>query len=268
MTDGRVEAVSGGLLGRYAARMRIVSLVPSLTELVVSFGLEDQLVGRTRFCTEPPRITGRVPALGGTKDPQMAAIVALRPDLVVANKEENRQEDVEALQAAGLEVLLTDPNSVADALGMIANLGALLGRKQIAGEMIAEVHAALGAALLRRGPRLRVAVAVWNRPLLVLGGESYGSDVLARCGLDNVFAGRPRYPAATLDELAAAAPQLILLPDEPFLFTERHAPRFRTLAPVRLIDGKHLWWYGPRMPAAIRYLRGIASGLEMQRRGA
>jgi len=218
-------------------RLRIVSLVPSITELVFSFGRGDWLVGRTRFCTEPVGQVETVAIIGGTKNPRIDRIVALTPDVVLANKEENRREDIEALRAAGATVLLTDPNSVIDAVAMIREIGALI-----------EPSAA---------PPRRVFAAVWWNPLMGLGSESYGHDLLQRAGATNVLGGQPRYPQLSLEELAGLQPELILLPDEPFPFAAAHALEFERVAPVRLLDGKLLWWYGPRIPEAIRTLRSI-----------
>jgi ABC-type hemin transport system substrate-binding protein len=229
--------------------MRVVSLVPSLTELVYHLGRGAWLVGRTRFCDQPPEVAA-VPAVGGTKDPDVATVIALRPDLVIANREENRREDVEALTAAGLRVLVTDPNSVADACAMVRELGGLLDAPEQAGSLADQTL----AECRPRPDGPRVFVAVWNRPLLGLGDHSYGHEVLLQAGATNVLAGRPRYPEVSRDELAGLKPDLILLPDEPFRFRERHRAAFEEFAPTRLVDGRLLWWYGPRMPQALRGL--------------
>jgi ABC-type hemin transport system substrate-binding protein len=233
--------------------MRVVSLVPSLTELVWWFGVGDSLVGRTRFCTEPAGQIEAVPVVGGTKNPKVERIIALRPDFVIANKEENRREDVEALRAAELNVVVTDPNSVDEAVAMVKELGALLGCESRASDLKREVE----AALAEPGPqmRARVFVAVWKGPLLGLGANTYGHDLVQRAGAENVLATRTRYPEVTETELIDLRPELILLPDEPFAFTEGDVAEFGRVAPARLIDGKLLWWYGPRMAGAIRALR-------------
>ncbi|MEO9254655.1 MAG: helical backbone metal receptor [Tepidiformaceae bacterium] len=239
---------------------RIVSLVPSLTELVWWFGLGDRLVGRTRFCTEPAGLIEGVPIVGGTKNPKVEKIVDLHPDLVIANKEENRREDVEALRAAGIEVLVTDPNSVVEALAMVRELGDVLGAEAKALDLTTAVERAVVEPAQLRAPR--VFVAVWKEPLLGLGSESYGNDLLRVAGAENVLSARSRYPELTRDELKALAPELILLPDEPYPFKPTDAEDFSTIAPARILDGRLLWWYGPRMPDAIRVLRTIFSTAE------
>ena len=240
---------------------RIVSLVPSLTELVWALGRADSLAGRTRFCTEPAGAVERVPAVGGTKTPDLDAIAALAPDLVIANREENRREDVEALRAAGFEVLLTDPNGVDEALDMIAALGRLLDREAEAARLVAETRAAMAESDPAGGARPAVFAPVWNNPLMGLGDATYGASVLAAAGAANALAGRARYPELTMDEAAALRPDAILLPDEPYRFGERHVPAFAAIAPTAVIDGKLLWWYGPRMAGAIRELRAVVRGL-------
>ncbi len=239
---------------------RIVSLVPSLTEFVCWMGRGDALVGRTRFCDSPPGLEKRVPSVGGTKDPEVTRIVALRPDLVLANREENRREDVEALREAGLDVLVTDPNTLEQALEMFATLGKLLGVPGRARELTGETRAALADPGPARQPR--VFVAVWKRPLMGLGSATYGHDLIEQAGALNVLCDLQRYPEVTLAEIRARAPDLVLLPDEPYHFGEVDAAEYSGIAPTRLVDGRMLWWYGPRLPGAIRALRTIFTGVE------
>lgn len=235
--------------------MRVVSLVPSLTELVWELA-PGALAGRTRFCDAPAEMAAAVPAFGGTKDPDVEAIVRLQPDLVVANREENRAEDVAALRGAGLEVLVTEIETVDEALAAIAEIGRRLGAEDAAAALVAEVQAAAaeppGAA-----EGVRVFVPIWRRPLLGLGGQTYGGDVLRVCGAVNVLADRPRYPRVTLEEVAALEPDMVLLPDEPYRFGEAHLEEFAGVAPARLVDGRWLWWYGPRMAESFRALRRV-----------
>ncbi|MEO6398235.1 MAG: helical backbone metal receptor [Tepidiformaceae bacterium] len=235
----------------------IVSLVPSLTELLFALGAGDTLVGRTRFCTEPEGAVEAVPIVGGTKNPRVERIIGIRPTLVLANREENRREDVEALRAAGLDVLLTDPNSVPEAVAMILEVGVQLGAEVRAQALAREIVAELRVPL--RAPPVRAFAAVWWNPLMGLGSQSYGHDLLERAGFANVLAAQPRYPELTLIALRDLHPDLILLPDEPFPFTASHAPEFEEIAPVKFIDGKLLWWYGPRLPEALRTFRDLAA---------
>jgi ABC-type Fe3+-hydroxamate transport system substrate-binding protein len=236
-----------------AVPQRIVSLVPSLTELVWTLGAGERLVGRTRFCTEPQEMALFVPEAGGTKNPDIAQIVRLRPDLVIANKEENRREDVEALRAYGVRVVVTDPSTVAEALDMILQVGTVIGTEEPARQLYSAIREAMGEAPER--PVARVFVPIWRRPLMAMGGDCYGSDVLAVAGGENVFVNAARYPEVTLDEVARRKPDCILLPDEPYRFSEPHIAEFEHIAPACVVPGQWLWWYGPRMATAIRELR-------------
>ena len=192
--------------GRYAGAVpptRIVSLVPSLTELIAYLGAGDSLVGRTRYCTEPASIAQRVPAAGGTKDPDIAAIAALNPDLVIANKEENRREDIEALRAAGLNVLLTDPNSVPGAVAMIRQIGAAIDARRAAEGLASEIERELAEAPPARA--VRIFAAVWWEPLMGMGSASYGHDLIERAGAEIFSIRRAHAPVHTTPEIRPAS---------------------------------------------------------------
>ena len=253
-------------MGSYDAGMaqRIVSLVPSLTELIVHFGLADQLAGRTRFCTEPPGALRAVPIVGGTKDPKLDRIVALRPSIVVANKEENRREDIEALRVAGLTVLVTDPNTVEEAARMIAEVAATLGVSPLGDRLAAEIRSE-AASVNPIQPAVRVFVPIWKSPWLGLGCDTYGHDLLRVAGFTNVLGDRTRYPEVTLEAIATLTPDVVLLPDEPYPFGPKDIPAFAGIAPAIPVDGKLLWWYGPRVPEAIRELRRLAEAIAAER---
>jgi ABC-type hemin transport system substrate-binding protein len=243
---------------------RIVSLVPSLTEALFAFGAGERVVGVTRFCEEPAALLAALPKVGGTKDPDRAAIVALRPELVVASSEENRAEDVAALRDAGLTVLVTHYPSVAAALAGLIELAGIVG----AGAALASAWrdqartlvTARNAAALRP---VRYFCPIWRRPYMTARGDTYMADLLARAGgVDAAPSnGALHYNPIALDEVMAARPEIILLPDEPFRFQPRHAADFAAytdapaVAQQRIIcfDGKLLTWYGPRIPAALRF---------------
>lgn len=234
--------------------MRIVSLVPSLTELVWWLGGRELLVGRTTFCTEPPEMASSIPSVGGTKTPDLDAIVALRPNLVIANQEENRREDVEALRERGLELLVTRIETLDEAVEAIRTIGGLVGVGARAEELVRSIEEARAEAP-GNGPR--VFVAVWGRPLMGLGGGTFGHAMLEAAGARNVLAAQRRYPVLSMEDVRAAAPDLILLPDEPYRFQPRHQAHFAAVAPTLLVDGKLLWWYGPRIPQSLATLRSV-----------
>ena len=195
--------------------------------------------------------------MGGTKNPDVERIIALGPDLVIANREENRREDVERLEEAGLRVLVTHPDTVREAIEMTRELGGILDAADRVAGLIEEVDAALERPPLSPAPR--VLVPIWRRPFMALGSQSYGHDLLQCAGALNVFADTPRYPETTVEEIAARRPDLILLPDEPYPFKPEHAAELSHIAPVIPVDGKLLWWYGPRMPRALREIRRLIS---------
>jgi ABC-type Fe3+-hydroxamate transport system substrate-binding protein len=242
---------------------RMVSLVPSLTELVCVLGAADRLIAVTRYCSEPAEVVGALPKLGGTKNPDVDAIVALAPDLVLVNGEENRQEDFQALIAAGLSVFVSFPRTVAESEQSIERLGAVIETRQAAAAMAAAMAAARSAA----PPALtRVFCPIWRKPWMSFNRDTYAHDLLRCCGGDNVCAGgTERYPLIDLHAVAQADPEVVLLPDEPYPFGERHRAGLAALAQtsawrtgrVHFVDGKALSWYGPRTAPALRFFRTL-----------
>jgi ABC-type Fe3+-hydroxamate transport system substrate-binding protein len=224
---------------------RIVSLVPSLSEaLAVTVG--SRLVAVTDWCSHPPGLD--LPRVRGTKNPDRTAIAALRPDLVVANQEENRRLDVERLRAAGVPVWVTAIESLDDALRSM--------RRLFVDVLAVDEPDWLRTAAEQWGrsaprPRLRVAVPIWRDPWMVVGSRTFTGDLLTRLGLDNAFGGdAARYPRVELEELRAAAPDLVLLPDEPYVFTAEDGPEAFTGTRTVLVPGRQLTWYGPSLATA------------------
>ncbi len=218
--------------------MRVVSLVPSVTETLVAWGVTP--VGVTRFCEHP-----ELPAVGGTKDPDLDAVRRLRPDLVVVNDEENRRQDADALTAAGVDVHVVRINRVAD---VGPELAALAGRVRVGAPPEADLPEQVP-------PWRRAFVPIWRRPWMTLAGTTYGSSVLAWLGVVNVFANAAtRYPEVTLEQASRRHPDLVLAPSEPYPFGPRHVPELSAVAPVRLVDGQDLFWWGVRTPGALSRL--------------
>jgi ABC-type Fe3+-hydroxamate transport system substrate-binding protein len=239
-----------------SARPRAVSLVPSASETLVALGVTP--VACTRFCELPD-----VPTVGGTKRPDIDAIVASRPDLVVVNDEENRREDARLLEAAGLTLHSMSPRSVLDVGGAVRDLAAQVG---------APVPAPFGpeaweewVATTRVPRRGRAFVAVWRRPWMSLAAETYGASLLALLGIGNVYDdARDRYPEVDLDAVAARAPDVIVLPSEPYVFTNAHVPEVVSHVPdthVVLVDGRDLFWWGIRTPVAAARLAAALPSL-------
>jgi ABC-type Fe3+-hydroxamate transport system substrate-binding protein len=224
---------------------RVVSLVPSLTEAVAR-SAPGLLVGATDWCTHPAGLA--VTRVRGTKNPERAAIIALAPDLVIANREENRKLDVERLRDAGLAVWVTVIESVPDAMTSMRRL--LTGPLGLeAPPWLAAAEQAWAGSAPR--PARRVAVPIWRDPWMVVGARTFTGDVLARLGLDNVFgAGPDRYPHVEAEQIRAAAPDLVLLPDEPYPFTSDDGPEEFPAHRAVLVPGRLLTWYGPSLVTA------------------
>ncbi|MBV9952530.1 MAG: cobalamin-binding protein [Acidimicrobiia bacterium] len=217
---------------------RVVSLVPSVTETLLAW--EVQPIACTRFCEQPS-----LPHIGGTKDPDIAAIVDLAPDLVVMCDEENRREDADALIAAGLAVHSCSPRSVGEVAPALDDLAEALG--------VTPTGAGASAPVEPLGRR--AFVPIWRRPWMTMNGETYGSSVLEWLGVVNVFADAgDRYPEVDLDAARAARPDVVLAPTEPYPFKDRHLAELGTVAPAVLVDGQDLFWWGVRTPRAVARL--------------
>ncbi|MHC0428591.1 helical backbone metal receptor [Streptomyces sp. O3] len=235
--------------------MRVVSLVPSLTE-AVAVSAPGLLVGATDWCSHPADLDERgVVRVRGTKNPDVPRIIALAPDLVIANEEENREPDLAALRAAGLDVMVTEVRTLPDAfreLDRVLVRGCRLPRPG----WLADAERAWRAPpplrpADRASGRPRAVVPVWRRPWMVLGRDTFAGDLLARLGVDNLYADHPeRYPRVPAAELRAAGPDLVVLPDEPYRFTPDDGPEAFPGVPAALVDGRMLTWYGPSLAAA------------------
>jgi ABC-type Fe3+-hydroxamate transport system substrate-binding protein len=231
---------------------RVVSLVPSLTE-ALAVSAPDRLVGATDWCTHPADLG--VTRVRGTKNPDLAAIRALSPDLVVANMEENRELDVRRLRDSGVAVWVTRIETVEQAIEAMSRVFTeALGTADP--DWLVEARS-LWSAPARS--RLCVAVPIWRDPWMVVGSQTYTDDLLTRAGLSNVFAGsgeRGRYPSVTSAEIDDAGADVVLLPDEPYVFTADDGPEALT-TPTRLVSGRLLTWYGPAMVEAHAMLANL-----------
>jgi len=220
---------------------RVVSLVPSATESLRAWGVEPVAV--TRFCPPPHPL-----AIGGTKDPDIDAIVAARPDLVVMCVEENRREDADALESEGLTIVALDIHTVDDVVGELARLSAALGIDVALPEPPAPAPA----------DGRRAFVPIWRRPWMTISGDTYAASMLGWLGIDTVFADAPdRYPTIELGQAVALRPDLVVAPDEPYPFAERHRAELEGVAPTVFVDGQDLMWWGTRTPDALRRLATV-----------
>lgn len=249
---------------------RIVSLVPSLTEALFALGLGERVVGVTEWCVHPAEGVAPLVKIGGTKNPDIDAILALRPELVIASQEENRRRDVERLEAAGIRVWVTHPRTVRDGIELLGALADLGGSEQRRRAVVGSAMLALARAEQERlERRVRFVCPIWRDPWMVVGDDTYAHDLITLCGGENVFAGvgGRRYPRVELAEIEAARPELILLPDEPYAFGQRDAQELGALdvpaareGRIHLIDGTLVSWYGPRILQAIEALRALFAG--------
>ncbi len=214
--------------------MRVVSLVPSVTETLLAWSIRP--VGVTRFCEQPD-----LTAVGGTKDPDVAAIVALRPDLVVMDREENRVADADALRAAGVDLHVMHVLSLADVAPALEGLARRLG-----------IERSVTAVLESHQIRCRAFIPIWRRPWMSINAHTYGSSLLDAAGVINVLADDPAaYPTVELEAVAALHPDLVLAPSEPYPFSERHRAELEAVAPVLFIEGKDVFWWGVRSSGAV-----------------
>ena len=215
---------------------RVVSLVPSATETLIAWGRPP--IACTRFCEQPS-----LPQVGGTKNPDLRAIRALAPDLVVVDREENRREDHDALVAAGLDLHVVEIRSLAD---VDPAMTALAARVEATWDLIGEIQP---VDMTRRA-----AVPIWRRPWMWLAEPTYGTSLLEVLGVHNVVLDRGPYPSIDLDEVIELGADLVIAPDEPYEFGEQHRAELSQIAPVRFVDGKDLVWWGVRTRGALARL--------------
>ena len=239
--------------------MRIVSLVPSLTELMFDLGLEEELVGRTKFCIHPQNRIKSVPKIGGTKNVNISAVIDLKPDLILANKEENTKQDIEALIPSA-KVHVTDISNYQEALMAIQEIGELTNRQIEAQNLIQKIESKFSMLSDLPLAKKKVCYLIWNDPLMTVGHDTYIHNMLVKCGFENVFEDKARYPTISEDEIKHKNPDYIFLSSEPFPFKEKHIDSFKSLFPnskIVLVDGEYFSWYGSRMVLAANYFKDL-----------
>ncbi len=227
---------------------RIISLVPSITEVLYNLGLEQETVGITKFCVHPEHWFRSKPRIGGTKQVHINRITDLQPDLVIANKEENVQEQVEEI-ARNFPVLLTEIQNLDDALNMLLDIGMLTGTSEKAIGLSQQIHA--GFKALPKPTNLKnAAYLIWKKPYMAAGGGTFIDSMLAYAGFSNAFQDKTRYPVVTEDDLRQSQCQEILLSSEPYPFKDSDIKELQDILPnarVRLVDGELFSWYGSRL---------------------
>ncbi|MFI5153510.1 MAG: helical backbone metal receptor [Chitinophagales bacterium] len=237
---------------------KIVSLVPSQTELLYDLGLDKQVRGITKFCVHPPQWGYPKQIIGGTKNINLERIRMIGPDLILGNKEENERDQIETL-ARDFQTWISDVKNLKDALGMIRSIGQMTSTSGLANSMAESIEKKFSMFKISDDP-LPAAYLIWRGPWMAAGGNTFIHDIMKYCGLSNVFKEISRYPEITVDQLQTSGCKLVLLPSEPFPFSERH--RFELedqLNGVRiiLVDGQMFSWYGSRLLHAADYLHSL-----------
>ena len=250
-----------------ASGARIVSLVPSITELLFHLGLGDQVVGRTTFCVHPESAVAAVPRVGGTKKPRLDKLEALAPTHVIVNVDENRKEDVDAMAAFVPNIVVTHPLVPDDNLALYRLVGEMFDRVQAAEDLCAEFQRARDTLAREAAslPRRRVLYLIWRDPWMTISRDTYISQMLALANLETVLHDEDsRYPEVHVDEQLLADTDMVLFSSEPFPFKPAHVEEFRKLSadattPCAFIDGEMTSWYGSRAVAGLEYLRDFAA---------
>jgi len=237
---------------------RILSLVPSQTELLFDLGLGPQVVGRTKFCIHPAPQVQQVPIVGGTKQVHLDRIAALQPDLIIGNKEENSQDFIEALMGQ-YPVWLSNMHNLAQALQMIEQVGLLCGVQPQAQQLAQSIQQSF-EALPQRAQPLKTLYLIWRKPYMAAGQNTFINDIMQRGGFQNVLAPGSRYPELSADQIQQLSPQVVLLSSEPYPFKQKHLAELQEIVPqaqLFLADGELFSWYGSRLQYTAPYLQKL-----------
>ncbi len=242
--------------------MRIVSLCPSITETLIDFGLAQSLVGITRYCIHPRAVTRTLAKVGGTKTPDIEAILALQPDLVFMNEEENTKEAFAALEKK-VELDVSFPRTVLEVPAVLRHIGARTETRPIAEARAAELEDALDSLTSRPREKFRFSYLIWREPWMTVARDTYVSDLICRAGGENVYAeAADRYPTTTLEDLSRRNSDLVLLPDEPYRFRERDRDEIQRILPataVELVSGDDCSWHGVRSIRGVQLLESLSA---------
>ncbi|MFN4362935.1 ABC transporter substrate-binding protein [Chryseobacterium hispalense] len=241
--------------------MKVVSLVPSITEALFDLGLtENEVIGRTKFCIHPSEKVKNVSIIGGTKNINIEKIKALRPDLILANKEENVKEQVEALMN-DCKVSVTNVETIEDNYYLLKALGRLFNKEEKAQCFNLKIYDVLNEAKVNS--RVNVAYLIWKNPYMTIGSDTFIHKILGEIGFDNIFKDRKRYPEITVEDLANA--EIIMLSSEPFPFKEKHIEELKAFYPdkkIMIVDGEAFSWYGTHIAKCGNYFKELIAEVE------
>jgi ABC-type Fe3+-hydroxamate transport system substrate-binding protein len=228
---------------------RIISIVPSQTELLFDIGLDNEVIAITKFCIHPEEWFETKTRIGGTKNLNIEKIKSLNPDLIIANKEENTEAQIQELMK-DFPVWVSDIKNLDDALAMIREVSLITGKEKKGKEIVENIIREFNSLKTISGEIISCAYIIWNKPIMTVGGDTFISDLLSQAGYKNIFHDKIRYPEITFDDLINLNPEVILLSSEPFPFKEKNVSDFQKLLPksmVKLVDGEMFSWYGSRL---------------------
>ena len=236
---------------------RIISVVPSQTELLFNLGLTEEVIGITKFCVHPDEWFRKKVKIGGTKKLNIKKIRELKPDLILANQEENLKEEIELLSLE-FDVWISKINNLNDAMQMIREIGIMVNKKVEAEDLYENINSSF--KLYQPVKKQKAVYLIWNNPLMTIGGDTFISDMMLRAGFINLFSNDLRYPEISIQILQELKPEVLMLSSEPFPFAEKHLQEFRKLLPdckIKLVDGEMFSWYGSRLLESIKYFRQL-----------
>ena len=245
---------------------RIISLVPSQTELLFDLGLTQEVIGITKFCIHPSEWFHTKTRVGGTKQLKMDIIHQLQPDLIIANKEENVKEQIEELENY-FPVWISNVNNLNDAYEMIQQVGMITNKEEAAHEMIVQINKKF-APLQTTEHKLKTAYLIWQQPYMTIGGDTFINAMLETAGFKNIFANEKRYPEVSIEQLRTMNPELLLLSSEPFPFKQKHIDELQLQLPgtkIILADGEMFSWYGSRLLLAPAYFNNLQKQIKIIR---
>jgi ABC-type Fe3+-hydroxamate transport system substrate-binding protein len=240
------------------APKKIISLVPSQTELLYHLGLNEEVIGITKFCVHPNEWFKSKTRIGGTKQLHIDKIKELQPDLIIANKEENVQEQIEELSKY-FPVWISDVNNLKDAIEMINAVGEMTKKYEVAKSIVNSINKSF-SPLQTRNLKLQTCYLIWQKPYMTIGGDTFISNMMQYAGFENIFAAKTRYPEVTIEDLHIADCRLLLLSSEPFPFTKKHIDDLQPFLPqtkIVLVDGEMFSWYGSRLIKAPAYFQQL-----------
>ncbi len=241
--------------------MKVVSLVPSITEALFDLGLtENEVVGRTKFCIHPEDRVKNVAVIGGTKNINIDKIKALQPDLIIANKEENIKEQVESLMQ-DFKVMVTNVENIEDNYYLLKNLGLLFKKEEKAQLFNLKIYDILNQ--IKINSTIKVAYLIWKNPYMTIGSDTFIHKILSEIGFENIFQNRTRYPEITMEDLADA--EIIMLSSEPFPFQEKHVEELKEFYPdkkIMIVDGEAFSWYGTHIAKCENYFKELITDID------